>query len=71
MNLFDRFRRSLGRNAAPGGDYAADPADLHGSPPEDSGASTGLDLPLPDSGPVAEPSIGDPPGNEPPERPPG
>lgn len=69
MNLFERVRGWFNRTAAPGGDMAADPADLHSSQPEDSAASTGLDRPFPDSGPVAEPPITDPPGTEPPERP--
>ena len=69
MSLFDRFRRWLHRGAAPGGEMAADPADLHGSHPEDPAVATGLDRPLPDSGPVADPPIVDPPLAGPPDRP--
>lgn len=69
MNLVERFRSWLNRGAAPGGEMAADPADLNGSPPEDPAVATGLDRPFPDSGPVAESPISDPPGAEPPERP--
>ncbi|HSJ92326.1 MAG TPA: hypothetical protein VK917_09655 [Ilumatobacter sp.] len=61
MNLFERFRRWL--------DRSADPEDLHASPPEDAGASTGVDRPFPAAGPVADPPVGDPPLAGPPERP--
>ena len=52
MNLFERIRRWLDRSATPA---AADPEDLHGSAPEDPAASTGLDRPFPDAGPIADP----------------
>jgi hypothetical protein len=61
VNLFERFRRWL--------DRSADPEDLHTSPPEDPGASTGVDRPFPAAGPVADPPVGDPPLAGPPERP--
>lgn len=69
MNLFERISRWLHRTAAPGTDMPADPADLHGSQPDDSAAATGLDRPLPASGPIADPPTGDPPSASPPERP--
>lgn len=66
MNLFERIRRWFDRSAAPA---AADPGDLRPGKPEDSAASSGLDRPLPDSGPIADTPIGDPPPTDPPERP--
>lgn len=34
--------------------HAADPDDLENETPEDSGATTGLDRPTPEAGPVAD-----------------
>lgn len=65
MKLLDRIRRWFDRSAAP----AADPADLRGRAPDDPAADTGLERPLPSTGPIADPPVGDPPPAQPPERP--
>lgn len=39
---------------------SADPEDLHGTPPDSPGATTGLDRPLRETGPVADPGPVDP-----------
>lgn len=64
MTLLDRIRSWFDRSAP-----AADPADLHGRPPESPGAATGLDRPLAETGPVADPPVSDPRATDPPERP--
>ena len=66
MNLFDRIRRWFDHSTSPA---AADPEDLHGTPRESPGSTTGLDRPFPDAGPVADPPVADPPATDPPERP--
>ena len=66
MNLLERIRGWFGPSGNPA---SADPEDLHGTPPESPGASTGLDRPFPAAGPVADPPVADPPSTDPPERP--
>ena len=63
MSMLDRIRNWFDRSPA------ADPADLHRRPPDSPGAVTGLDRPLSETGPVADPPGGDPPPTDPPERP--